>query len=537
MDTKLELKEAIRFMLLPVPSEKEEECIEAIIQTLNDNNIDQDSYAEYIRLKYDIWIKDKILDAVLKEIISKVLAISNTEFGSLFAEKYFDIHSGLLQNPFFSSELCVIVLSHLRLIINLAVHERMSSAKITKVLRSIDHRLIIISWKQVQYILRMLKVEPQLIQLDVEELYNADERIEEEYFADADMAEALYRIGEVARNLQFSGDATRLLSVLAHVDNVHLPYLQMLHYQCLITGFYDHVLSTPYEFSPRGVIANWLFSKWNDLLHTSNPILNNAKAVDVLDENWARSRKPNEYEQAAVLVELLKGIDGMGFSAAQELTSWIRRWLARYIKLESAAIVPLDLNLDLPTIKTILSFIKDNLTGTYGILEQRFIDTLAASLHKKNDGWRSRGLSDPVNSNNLSKRKLGDCDFQDSINKVIIAYEAHGGILSKVYFEGHVRTFRRSLQRRREELETIADIDQWLFRVIFVAYGFSVGLPDHFEVDGIRIETEFITLNELFNRADIDAAEFIDDFNSFFITILNSRRTPSAVREKIRVLI
>jgi len=347
MDIKLELKEAIRFMLLPVPSEKEEECIEAIIQILSDNNLEQDSYAEYIRLKYDIWIKDEILDGVLKAIISKVLTISNAEFGALFAERYFDIHNGLLQNPFVSSELGVIVLSHLRLIINLAVHERMSAAKITKVLQSIDHRLIIISWKQIQYILSKLRVEPQLVQQDVEYLYNDDERIEEEYFADADMAEALYRIGEVAKNLQFTGDATKLLSVLAHKDNVHLPYLQILHYQCLITGFYDHVLSTPYEFSPRGVIANWLFAKWNDLIHTSSPFLNNAKAVDVLDENWARSRKPNEYQQATVLVELLKGIDGMGFSAAQELTSWIRRWLARYIKLESVAIVPLRLDLDL----------------------------------------------------------------------------------------------------------------------------------------------------------------------------------------------
>jgi len=158
-------------------------------------------------------------------------------------------------------------------------------------------------------------------------------------------------------------------------------------------------------------------------------------------------------------------------------------------------------------------------------------------LHKKNQGWRSRGLSDPVNSNNLSKRKLGDCDFQDSSNKNIVAYEAHGGILSKIYFEGHVRTFRRSLQRRREELETIADVDQWKFRVIFVAYGFNSGLPDHFEVDGIKVETEFITLDDLYNRTDIDAAEFIGYFNSLFIAILNDRRTPSAVREKIRVLI
>ena len=220
METKLELKEAMQFMLLPVSDEREDDCIEAIIKILFDNQIEENSYSEFLRLKYDIWKHDNILDNVLKLIISDILLIANNEFGELFAEKYFEIHNGLIKNPFFSFELGVILLSHLRLITNLAVFEKMSSAKIVKVIKAIDHRLSIISWKEIQFILRQLKIMPQLLFEKVEALYVEDERLEEEYFADANKTEALMQLGEVANNLQFSKDATKLLSTLSHDDNV-----------------------------------------------------------------------------------------------------------------------------------------------------------------------------------------------------------------------------------------------------------------------------------------------------------------------------
>jgi prepilin-type processing-associated H-X9-DG protein len=536
MDIKLQLKETIRFMLLPVPGEREEDCINALIGVLQESQVEESSYMEFLRLKHDIWMSESKLDPVLKKAINAVLEASNPEFGQLFAMKYFDLHSSLISNPFISPELSIIVLSHLRLITNLADHEKMSAAKITKVLQSADSRLSVISWKQLSTMLRQLGKLPQFKQDEVEALYVVDERLQVEYFADAGLNEAIAQIGEVAKSLQFTGDAGKLLDVMSKPGNVHLPYLQILHYQCLISGFYDHVLSTPYEFNPRGQIANWLFRKWDGLLHTSNPILNNAKAVDVLDENWARSRNSNEYEQASALVEVFKGIDGMGFAAAQELTSWIRRWLVRYITSESATIVRLaDVSAN-DAIK-VLEHIGAGPTATYGILEQRYMDVLAASLHKKEDGWRSRGISDAVNSNNLSKRKLGDCDFQHVESKTITAYEAHGGTLNRIYFDGHVRTFRRALQRRREELETIADIDQWHFKVTFVAYGFTADMPDHFIVDGLRVETAFITFKDLLENTDTTSTSFNSGFNSLFIDILNDRRTPAAVREKIRTLL
>lgn len=537
MDIKLELTEAVRSMLLPMLHEKEGECIDAVIEILDNDHIQPSAYIEFLRVKYDIWATDKQLDPTLKKIISKVLTLGNPDLEIGIDPGYFDIHTKLISKPFFNFSIGTIMLSHLRLIVHLAADQKMSSAKIAKVLKSIDHRVSFISWKDVQSILKPFAIQPQLDLGNAKNLYAADQRLEEEYFADATMEDALYQIGEVAKQLQFSDDAADLLRILSAAGKVHLPYLQILHYQCLISGFYDHAITILYEFNPRGNTANWLFSEWNALLHTSNPILNNAKAVDVLDMNWARSRKPAEYEQATVLVALLKALDGMGFSAAQQLTSWIRRWLVRYIKLNSQTIVPLSRALPLLEVRKILDFIKSGPTSTYGILEQRYVDAIAAVINKKEDDWRSRGLSDSVNSNNLSKRKLGDCDFQNSNELSIRAYEAHGGTLSRIYFEGHVRTFRRSLEKRRDELETIADIDKWQIEVIFVAYDFEPNLPESFEVENLTVTCTFIKFRDLLEQIDPDSQDFNSAFNSLFIDILNDRRTPAHVREKIRAII
>lgn len=534
MEIELQLKEALRFMLLPVPAEKEGACALAIGNVLKTNDIDENSYFEFLSQRYDAWVTDGKLDPVLKRVIQAALIAADEFLGELFALKYFDIHSALLSNPFITPRLSIIALSHLRIIVHLADQEKMSAAKIAKVLRAADNRLSSLSWKQITTILRPLGKLPQLDQDQVALLYLEDERIQAEYFADAGLEESIRLIGDVAGGLQFQGDAAVLLSSMTKPGNVHLPYLQILHYQTLISGFYNHVPTTPYEFNPRGQIANWIFSRWDPLLHTSNPILNNAKAVDVLDENWARSRGSNEYEQASALVEILKGLDGMGYAAAQELASWIRRWLVRYIVAESTSIIPLPTNLSSESVEKLLENIKVKPTATFGILEQRYMDALAFTLFPKDDGWRPRGLSDAVNSNNYAKRKLGDCDFQNVTTKEVIAFEAHGGTLNKIYFDGHARTFRRALSRRKDELESVADLDQWKFKVVFVAYEFEKTLPSHFVIDGICITCEFITLNELAERVKTLPERRNANINELFIKTINDRRTPSQVRDKVR---
>lgn len=536
MNTELQLRETLRYFLLPIPSNQENHCLNVLLEEFNETELDEQSYSKFLMNKHEEWEQTDVVDSSFKSIIIKVLLSANPVYGSLFAEKYFEIHSGLSSNPFLQFNLRTILLSHLRLICSLAIEEKMSSAKIARILNATDTRLSAVSWKEIQLILRKLRFLPEVSLEQAESLYLIDEQLEEEYFADSNLKDASFQIGQVGRSLRFEYDAEDLLNRLADPLNVHLPYLQILHYQCLISGFYDNVLSIPYEFSPRGNTANWLFAKWNNLLPTSNPILNNAKAVDVLDKNWARSKRENEFEKASVLVDLLCGIDGMGFAASQEFASWIRRFLIRYIKQNTVSVVPIDNNLDNDKVLAILNYITSSPTSTFGILEQRLVDVLSAVIHSSSN-WRSRGLGDSVNTNNTSRKKLGDSDFQDSSNREIVAYEAHGGRLSKVYYEGHIRTFHRAFEKRKEELESISDLSDWSIKIVFVAYDFESNLDRSFSSGGIQIQADFQSFNSLMSSVDIDSAVFKNMFSLYFIDLINNRRTPAVVREKIRNLL
>lgn len=536
MDNELELKTAYRQMLLPIPAGAETVCMEEIKKVLNTNKIDVDQHAQFLKLTYDKWRANEAVNPILKEAIQTAINVSGGVVGPIIASSYFDVQNILRIEPFINFELSIITLSHARLILKLAHVEKMSSAKILKVIKSIDERLSLLSWKHIQRILSLFKCQPILTQNEVSALYADDEKLELEYFADADIYEAALLVGQIADTLQFNYNASLLLHKLSKDDEAHLPYLQILHYQCLISGFFDHVFPIMYEFNPRGTVANWLFEKWGNLVHTSNPILNNAKSVHILDENWANSKKQNEYEQAASLVEILKGLDEMGFSAAQELSSWIRSWLIRFIRLNTQTIVPIPNNLSHPNIEKILNYVTANPTNTYGILEQRYTDVIASYLHSESQ-WRSRGLGDSVNANNNSKRKLGDCDFQNSVDRIIVAYEAHGGKLSELYLDGHIRTLRRTLLRRVEELETVASISEWKLELNFISYAFDVNLPSKIILDGLHIDIKYKTFAELGAMVDNKTDQFHTLFNGFFVDVINNRRTPAFVREKIHKIV
>ena len=92
---------------------------------------------------------------------------------------------------------------------------------------------------------------------------------------------------------------------------------------------------------------------------------------------------------------------------------------------------------------------------------------MALTRHLEHDGWRSHGLGDSVNASNVSRRKLGDCEFQNaSAADGSMAYEAHAGNLSQVYVDGHAQTLRRVLPLRIEEWERIAGVQEWNIEII-----------------------------------------------------------------------
>jgi hypothetical protein len=293
-------------------------------------------------------------------------------------------------------------------------------------------------------------------------------------------------------------------------------------------------VATLYEFAPRGVAANWLFQQYPaSLAAAANPFLNNAKAVDRLDLAWAAVR--TDYPAAAhALVRVVEGLESMGFSARKELAAWLRWWIHRGLRLQAPPATQVTEMATPKLVGRVLAAVQGQETNTVGIVEQRVVDALSAVRHPAEEGWRARGLGDSVNASNISRRKLGDADFQDAARRSVVAYEAHAGVLSHVYLRGHLQTLARVLPVRAQEWAGISDIEEWSIEVIFVAHAFAPGVPvagTSVRVPGVPIDVSirFSTMSD-FIADGPGAAELTGAFVQHIHSRLNERRTPERVR-------
>jgi hypothetical protein len=313
------------------------------------------------------------------------------------------------------------------------------------------------------------------------------------------------------------------------------PYLQILHYQCIVANFYDHAVATLYEFSPRGAAANSLFQRYPAALApAANPFLNNAKAVDRLDAGWAATRA-DATGAARALVRLLSGLEEMGFSARREYAAWLRWWLHRGLRLQVPAPTQLPMPPTAASISAVLDHVAGGETNTGGVIEQRIVDAVVSTRHPTDDGWRARGLADSVNASNVSRRKLGDCDFQHAADRRVVAYEAHAGVLSGVYLASHFEKLRRILPLRIEEWAGIADVEEWSVEVNFIAHDFAADVLGQGawvdEASDLSVNLKFVRIGELIEEAP-PPDQLIDAFGEQVVKPLNERRTPEGVRLK-----
>jgi len=290
-----------------------------------------------------------------------------------------------------------------------------------------------------------------------------------------------------------------------------------------------------YTFYPRGGVAGEVFRRFSTA--TGNPILNNFKALDRLSHDWAMSRDDNP-RQSAALVDIILGLSALPFRARRGLAATLRQALLRLIELEATPEVILQHTRRLEDIDLFMAEIAVGNTGTAGVLEQRVVDFLACCEHL-DDVWRSRGLGDAVNATNTFSRKLGDCDFQSVPEKHCRAWEAHGGRLTRVYIEEHIRTLHRNISGRQQEWERIADLEEWKFSLNFVAH-VIVDQPSGEELlDAFPCPANlaYLTFAEAWERAKVactDHAQIIQLFNCHVVDRLNESKTPETVRMKFR---
>jgi hypothetical protein len=535
------VREAYRTLLLPTLAEKETEVITLIKEYLNGLGISENDHSIWILLSIEDWKKSGEISSELKELINIALVNGDQECGEEIANVYYSLHSDFVEKSKLEHEESSSLLSFTGLIVRLASTQHMSSAQIAKVISS-RYKTHEYHWKYVSKILAKLRIEPntKINKELVVGLIERDMLMEEVIFADLGAEEAIKLVADISVSLGFEGNLEKLLTTLLDPNGKTFgPYLQILMYQCVIAEFSDHPLTTLYEFNPRGVVANYVFEMFPSSLEVSgNPILNNAKSVDRLDMAWAESKKDNQIIKAKALVNTIEGLEQMSFAARRELTSAIRKWILRLIRLNNLEEIQIDESITLDEIKKIVELIKSNETQTYGIIEQRLVDFLLEVKYSGQKEWRSRGLGDSVNASNVSRKKLGDCDYQNVDIKKVVAYEAHAGKLTNIYLKEHLRTLERVLELRKEEWLSISELYEWGVEVIFIVHDFSeeISKEEKIIINGLEVGIKIITFSEFIQDLQIDE-QAVNIFIQNVIRPLNEKRTPKSVQERFLELL
>jgi len=541
-ETLRDIREVLRAGLFPINPIKEPDCIECAAVALQKSGLSPDDFSEYLQLELRNWVDKGVASKALRKVMSTALAPNNTMFGATLSSKYFDIHKSLQEKHRLSHEQATIFLSHAILMLRLAYHERMSSSQIARLLSARDSRMEFY-WRAVQTFLSGFSIsgttalQPTLSETQVKDLYDSDRILEEDSFADATPDDAAEQVLEIAQRAGMSDDIHEWLLVLGGDGrDIFVPYLQILLFICSIAEYYDHAMSYPYEFSPRGNAAVWLFSQFPTTLveAADNPILNNAKSVDRIDLGWAESKKSGQIAHARALAKLLLALEDLSYAAKREVAAWLRRWIHRIMRTRDGATASVTVPFleDGDDLRSIILTLGTEPTKTSGIVEQRLLDFLSESFHSGTD-WMGRGIGDSVNASNLSRKKLGDVDFQLITEKKVRAFEAHAGMLSSIYLEGHKRTLLKPLRLRMEaEWMRVSDPGDWSVDVTFVAHEAADGIFAHNtdSVDGVNLVFSTRTYIDLMVAVESRGELSWERFNRIVVERLNKPYTPQKAR-------
>ena len=529
-----QLRHCLRMLLLPIPVEREAECGRILLTEFRALGLARGEFLSWIELHLGNWKDVGSPSVKLIQVVRAVLRTANSETTPPLAEKYFLVHQRLMSDHLMSHQEARAFLSSAFLMIDLARRELFSAAQISKLLERRDGR-VHFSRQAMSLLLETVGLKRELSLGVVSRLYAKDHNLELSIFADADMETAGELVAGQALSLGFQDDIVDALRILAPPANLAAfpAYLQVLHYQCMIAEFYDQAITDLYEFSPRGQAAGWLFNAYPaSLVNAGNPFLNNMKSVGRIDSTWARSKKQAELPGATSLLRILVGLEAMSFAARRELARLIRLWIHRVMRLSAPLAVVIPPALDRPQVTRLLEHVGNGNTGTYGVIEQRVVDALAVQKHLAAEGWRARGLGDSVHATNVSRRKIGDCDFQHPTQLRIEAYEAHAGDLTDVYVDEHLRTLKKVMAMRIDELGGIADASRWSAAITFVAHQISATARTPVEIEGVSVTLIFVSFFDFIELA-LGAGVTAPNWTQWLVEPLSQRRTPMEARRAL----
>lgn len=532
---------ALRTLLLPIipADDRENICAKELEDYLISQGILKDDFNDWAIISLESWAESGAPSDQLKTAIQKILLKAGDSSPDALSQQYFSIHQKLQDEHFFSHAEARWFLSHSFMMLDLSKKDRLTAAQIARMLSVRDSRARF-NRQTTQTFLEKLQADPALTVEQVELVFESDSEQEASFFADASLEEAANMVAVAAHSLGYADNLAESLLQLASEEELekYAPYLQILHYQCTLAEYFDHALTDLYEFKPRGGSALWLFGAYPEALsRAGNPFLNNAKSVERADAGWVRMKKKAERPGTAALENILSNLEMMGFAPRRELARLIRLWLHRIIRLTEPLADLLPDSFTSVEWNKILTAVGQANTATYGILEQRTIDALSWSQYGAT--WRPRGIGASVNATNISNRRLGDCDYQNADDRRIIAFESHGGSLTDIYVKEHIRTLKKSLLLRKQELEGIAEIGEWDIEITFVAHRLLLNEYENdqtIQIHGANITLKFTTFGELIESWQADAPDYTV-MDNLIIRPLQQKQTPIEARRKLSALV
>lgn len=503
----------VRSLLLPLGETNFVDVVAQVSDLFNSWAVDEADRETLVQNLIHDWRTAGSAPARMKQLVAAALD-SETSLPAGFSRKYFMALSRLQSdNSLLSFEQGRGLLSNALLVSNLLVREGMSAAQVALVLNA-SQNTTSLTWRHVQILADALDARPTLDLASVTEVHEMDLLDEPLHYADASPEESMHTLARRANELGYpSNMVDQLDRFLGEDRNFESAFAVILHVNALITQFFDHPLSqAAYEFEPRGsVISETMRSAHPSYQAAESPYLNNAKGTFAFDSNWAWGRKENNRRQAHALVEILNGLGEMAYQPRRELASWVRQWLLRMERARSATFVRVDTVTREGANKAIARICTSN-TATQGVLEQRLLDLAVTAQYFSGDGWRFRGIGDAVNASNVSKRKLGDLEAENALQKSVVAFEPHGGKLTEVYVDKHRTSLAQVLGLRLQEFELVAPPEDWSMRVIFIAHDISTLTAFDESILGFTVQYEFETY-ETFFAGHTWSDETLDSFS------------------------
>ena len=552
----LSLDAAIRTLLLPVKPGTGDEYAQRSEDILNDIGVAED-HADWVNLEAGQWETSGSPSAEFKGFVTRLLyspgenpetfaldvsAIRSPAQGAAvlgaFSSRYFEMHERIMADEKCDHQQARRILSHTHSIVLFAIGDRMTASRIYTMLLT-DGIALGRSWSTPRYILDRCGLSQIVDVNDVQSLFDQDAPGEPELLGDLDLPGSIGLVSSVCGRFGYSKGLAGQLATL-FLDDLHPPYLCMLHFQLTAQALFNHRLTNAYEFEPRGEHVLWLAREYNDagLNVGLSPFLNNAKSVDTLDAAWASSKKKKERHAARALTDILRELDCLSdpsrTAAGQYLRALLHRMLRITLQTTNALAAPIP-TLNLHAAQRLLTGVAAGNTGTRGVIEQRLTDCLA--LHEAGDlnNWRQRGFGDSVFTTNTSQRKLGDAELKHATDSRIVAVEAHGGRLTEKYVQDHLFTMRNVLPLRLSELEDRAPIADWELNLQFIAHELDQGMSVNHEIDGLRVNIHYRRYAD-FAAMPVDN-NFLELLERHFTIPLNAVHVHPRTRKIVLVLI